>query len=207
MPMIMSSNEPLNGSRALRRWSIVPALTTAFLVTIGAGRASSQPVNYQVGPGDVLAISFYAGGDKQEDFTGTVSPAGTITSPLLGEVQVAGLTTYEIEKKMTAMLAKDFFVKPQVLVSVKDYAGQVFVMGAVSKPGAYPYQEGLTAMRACLLAGGFTQYASLKKVKVTRVEDGKSKTILYDLDKVSKGQAEDPPLVKGDRIEVPKRGF
>jgi len=122
-------------------------------------------------------------------------------------VQVGGLITYEIERNMTAMLKKDFFKNPQVLVSVKEYGGQVFLMGAVSKPGAYGYQEGLTALRACLLAGGFTQYASLRRVKITRVVDGKSQTMTFDLDKVSKGKIEDPPLVRGDRVEVPRRGF
>jgi protein involved in polysaccharide export with SLBB domain len=182
-------------------------LALAAGLGLAAGRASAESASYQVGPGDVLQISFYAGGDKQEDFTGTISNTGTITSPLLGEVKVAGLTTYEIERSMTTMLKKEFFKNPQVLVSVKEYGGQVFLMGAVSKPGAYGFQEGLTALRACLLAGGFTQYASLRRVKITRVVDGKSRTMTFDLDKVSKGKIEDPPLVRGDRVEVPRRGF
>ncbi len=187
--------------------TLLLALAAALGLGLGARPAAAEPADYQVGSGDVLEIAFYAGGEKQEEFTGTVSTAGTITSPLLGEVKVAGMTTYEVAKSMTAMLAKDFFVNPQVLVSVKDYGGQVFVMGAVIKPGAYAYQEGLTALRACLLAGGFTPYASLRRVKISRVVDGKSRTTIYDLDKVSKGQGEDPILVKGDRLEVPKRGF
>jgi protein involved in polysaccharide export with SLBB domain len=196
----------LSKDRKLGR-ALVLALATALGLGCGVGRASADSPDYQVGPGDVLQVAFYAGGEKQEEFTGTISTAGTITSPLLGEVKVEGMTTYEVAKSMTAMLAKDFFVNPQVLVSVKDYAGQVFVMGAVNKPGAYAYQEGLTAMRACLLAGGFTQYASLRRVKISRVVDGKSKTTIYDLDKVSKGTGDDPVLVKGDRVDVPKRGF
>lgn len=184
-------------------------LVLAAAVTLGPGtsRAWAESVTYDVGPGDVLLISIYAGGEKQEEFTSTISSAGTITSPLLGEVKLAGMTTYDVARKLTTMLAKDFFVNPQVLVSVKDYGGQVFMMGAVNKPGAYGYQEGLTALRACLLAGGFTEYASLRRVKITRVVDGKSRTITIDLHKVSKGKNEDPALVRGDRVEVPRRGF
>ena len=196
----MSKDRRLGGT-------LVLALATALGLGCGAGPVAAESADYEVGPGDVLQIAFYAGGEKQEDFTGTISTAGTITSPLLGEVKVTGMTTYEVAKSMTAMLAKDFFVNPQVLVSVKDYSGQVFVMGAVNKPGAYSYQEGLTALRACLLAGGFTQYASLRRVKISRVVDGKSKTTIYDLDRVSKGQGDDPVLAKGDRVDVPKRGF
>lgn len=203
----MSCKSVWSSLRTALSWTVMGLLAATAGTGLAPGQARSESATYQVGAGDVLEIAFYAGGDKQEDFTGTVSSAGTITSPLLGEMKVAGLTTYEISKQMTAMLAKDFFVNPQVLVSVKEYGGQVFVMGAVSKPGAYGYQEGLTALRACLLAGGFTEYASLRGVKVTRVIDGKSKTITYDLGKVSKGQMEDPPLVRGDRVEVPRRGF
>lgn len=188
-------------------WIVMLALATTLGLGLGASPGSAESSNYQVGPGDVLLIAFYAGGEKQEEFTSTIFSAGTITSPLLGEVKVAGLATYEVAKTMTALLAKEFFVNPQVLVSVKEYAGQVFVMGAVNKPGAYGYQEGLTALKACLVAGGFTEYASLRGVKITRAVDGKSKTFTCDLDKVSKGQIEDLALLKGDRVKVPRRGF
>jgi len=204
---LLSDRNVWSRFRKALNWTVMMVLAVTVTLGLGAGRAWSESVDYVVGPGDELLIAFYAGGEKQEDFTATVSPAGTITSPLLGEMKVAGLTTYEIAKKLTEILAKDFFVNPQVLVSVKEYGGQVFVMGAVNKPGAYGFQEGLTALRACLLAGGFTDYASLKKVKVTRVVDGKSQTITFDLDKVSKGKNEDPVLVRGDRVEVPRRGF
>ena len=108
---------------------------------------------------------------------------------------------------MTEILTKDFFVNPQVLVSVKDYGGQVWVVGAVKKPGPYPFQEGLSALKACLLAGGFTDFASLRKVKVTRVVNGRPKTIGIDLARIMQGRADDPPLLRSDRIEVPQRRF
>ncbi len=180
----------------------------ALGLVLATGRvAAEQPSTYQVGPGDVLQITFYAGGEKQEEFTGTVSSVGTVTSPLLGEVKVSGRTTYEIAKAMTEMLQRDFFVNPQVLVSVKDYGGQVWVVGAVKNPGPYPYQEGLSALKACLLAGGFTDFASLRRVKVTRVVNGRPKTIGIHLAKVMQGKLDDLPLLRSDRIEVPQRRF
>jgi len=172
-----------------------------------ASLPAAESVAYQVGTGDVLQISFYAGGDKQDDFTSTVSSQGQITSPLLGALKVAGMTPAEIADTMTVLLSKSFFVKPQVLVSVKEYAGQVLVMGAVRLPGSYGFQAGLTALKACLLAGGFTEYATPAKVKITRVVDGRSATINVNLDKASKGKAIDPALLKGDRIDVGRRRF
>jgi len=189
-------------SRNPKPWMIVLGMLLAATAAV-----ADQAPTYEVGPGDVLQVAYYAGGEKQEDFTGTVSALGTITSPLVGELKVSGLTAYEIARMMTEVLARDFFVNPQVLVSVKEYGGQVWVVGAVKKPGPYPFQEGLSALKACLLAGGFTDFASLRKVRVTRVVNGRSKTIGIDLARVMQGRTDDPPLLRSDRIEVPQRRF
>lgn len=191
---------------ALRRLGHMAAVTVIGLMLAGGARAADSP-SYQVGTGDVLQVTFYAGGEKQDDFTSTVSSLGIITSPLLGDLRVVGMTTGEIADTMTTLLSKKFFVNPQVLVNVKEYAGQVLVMGAVRQPGAYGFQAGLTALKACLIAGGFTEYATPNKVKITRVAGGHSTTLSVNLDKVSKGKANDPELLKGDRIDVGRRRF
>ena len=183
------------------------ALAVALCLAPTSSARALESGRYQVGPGDVLQVTFYAGGDKQDDFTSTVSSLGVITSPLIGDLTVVGMTTGEIADTMTTLLSKTYFVKPQVLVNVKEYAGQVLVMGAVRLPGAYGFQAGLTALKACVLAGGFTEYARPNKVKLTRVLDGHSTTVNLNLDKVSKGKASDPELLKGDRIDVGRRRF
>ncbi len=194
--------------KAVAGRSRVLAAALALALAPGWARAEKgEMATYQVGPGDVLQVTFYAGAEKQEEFTGTVSSVGTITSPLLGEVKVSGLTIHEIARTMTEMLQRDFFVNPQVLVNVKEYGGQVWVVGAVKKPGPYPYSEGLSALKACLLAGGFTDFASLRRVRVTRVVNGRPKTIGIDLAKIIRGKMDDPPLLRSDRIEVPQRRF
>jgi polysaccharide export outer membrane protein len=190
----------------------VNSLTFALSIVLGLGLATTRGLadsssTYQVGPGDVLQVVFYAGAEKQEVFSGTVSAIGTLTSPLLGEIRAGGLTIHEISRMMTELLARDFFVNPQVLVNVKEYGGQVWVVGAVKSPGPYPYSEGLSALRACLLAGGFTDFASLRKVKVARVTAGRSRVTRVDLAKVMQGKVDDPPLQRSDRIEVPQRRF
>jgi protein involved in polysaccharide export with SLBB domain len=192
---------------SMKRWSPVLGVAVLSLMLFAVPLLAEQPSTYQVGPGDVLQVAFYAGGEKQEDFSGTVSSVGTVTCPLLGEVKVVGMTTYEISKTMTDALSHDFFVDPQVLVSVKDYGGQVWVVGAVKNPGPYPFSEGLSALKACLLAGGFTDFASLRRVKVTRVVNGRPRAIAVDLTRIMQGKADDPQLLRSDRIEVPQRRF
>jgi protein involved in polysaccharide export with SLBB domain len=198
--MNVTSRNPMNPT------STRMLLLTALFVLVGApATRATEP--YGLGPGDLIQITVYAGGEKQVDFTGNVSALGTITSPLIGEFKVAGLTTYEVERTLREVLARDYYVDPQVLVSVKEYGGQIFVMGAVKKPGAYGLQERMTVLGACLLAEGFTDFASPRRVKVTRTENGKQKTFKIDLIKVREGKKEDLPLQRGDRIEVPRRRF
>lgn len=183
------------------------ALILALTLAVSARAAGAETDPYHLGPGDLLQVTVYAGGEKQVDFTGHISALGTITAPLLGEVKVAGHTSYEVERAMRDTLAKDFFVDPQVLVTVKEYGGQVFVMGAVKRPGAYGLQERMTVLGACLLAEGFTDFAAPRRVKVTRTVNGQQKTFEIDLIKVRQGKREDVPVMRGDRIEVPRRRF
>lgn len=191
----------------MRSSAVVLLLTLVAAVAEPAVGRTDSSSTYQVGPGDVLQVVFYAGAEKQEDFSGTVSALGTLTCPLLGEIKAGGLTVHEITRAMTEQLAQDYFVNPQVLVSVKQYGGQVWVVGAVKSPGPYPYSEGLSALRACLLAGGFTDFASLKSVKVARVTAGRARVTKVDLARVMQGKADDLLLQRSDRIEVPQRRF
>jgi protein involved in polysaccharide export with SLBB domain len=177
-------------------------VTGLYVAPVLAAQQSSP-----IGVGDILEVSFFAGGEKQEEFTSTVGANGVISCPLLGDTKVAGLTTDEVAKQLRAVLARDFFVDPQVLVNVKEYGGQVFLTGEVRQPGAYPVKDGVTVLRACLLAGGFTNYASLRHVKLTRVINGQPKTTVVDLDKVKQGKLSDPLVLSGDHLDVPRRRF
>jgi protein involved in polysaccharide export with SLBB domain len=179
-------------------------------VTIRSGAA---PVEAAAGeaaplqPGDVVEVEIYAGGEKQEDFTVEVSRSGTLTCPLVGEIPVGGVSANELSTRLRTILARDFFVDPQVLVTVKEYPRKIFVSGEVKNPGAYSIQDGLTVMSACTIAGGFTDYAALNRVRVLRTERGTPRTIEVDLSKVRRGKAPDVALVAGDRVDVPHRRY
>ena len=102
----------------------------------------------------------------------TVQTNGAILLPLLGEVQVAGLTVAEIRRKVTSLLEKDYLVNPQVVVKVSQYNSQyVTVVGEVKRPGRKPLR-GRTRLIDVLAqdAEGFTTNAS-GEVVIAR-EDG-----------------------------------
>jgi protein involved in polysaccharide export with SLBB domain len=172
----------------------------------GAGQARAQAVD-RVNPGDQLQVVVYAGGEKQEDFMAVVTPDTTITCPLLGIVKVAESGTAQIAADLVTAYGHGYYVDPQVLVTVKETGGKIYVLGEVRNPGIFLLRDGPTALSACVLAGGFTDFAAPRQVKVMRVENGKPKVIKVDLTRVKRGKARDLTLRDGDRLEVPRRLF
>ncbi len=181
------------------------ALLLAGLTAVAA--AQSRPVSEAVEPGDVLQIEVYAGGERQSDFSVTVSSERTIICPLIGSVDIGSAGTTEIGAKLGAILARDYYVDPQVLVSVKEHAAKIFVLGEVKRPGVYLLTDAPTLLSACVLAGGFTDFAAPQHAKIARTENGKLKFINVDLMKAKRGKAEDVRLRGGDRLEIPHRLF
>jgi polysaccharide export outer membrane protein len=180
---------------------LVAALTTAAMTA--PAQAASEPVE----PGDVLQIEVYAGGEKQSDVTVTVTPQRTIVCPLIGSVAVDSSGTEEVGARLRAILARDYFVDPQVIVSVKEHGAKVYVIGEVWHPGFYLLSDAPTLLSVCALAGGFTDYAAPSHAKVARIDGGKLKFINVDLIKAKQGKADDLRLQGGDRIEIPRRLF
>jgi polysaccharide export outer membrane protein len=115
--------------------------------------------DYRVGPGDVLDVTVFGNDDLSR--TSTVQTSGVIALPLLGEVEVAGLTLPEVQRKLTTLLARDYLVNPQVEVKVKEYQSQfVSVVGEVNSPGRKPLRGRTRLIDVLVEAGGFTPRAS-----------------------------------------------
>jgi polysaccharide export outer membrane protein len=137
---------------------------------------------YRVGSGDVLEVVVL--GNEDLSRTPTVQTGGTVTLPLLGEVEVAGLTVPEIKAKLTTLLGRDYLVRPQVEVTVKEYQSQfVTVLGEVASPGRKALRGRTRLVDVLVDSGGFTPRAS-GEVVVTRLdgtfEDGsKARTLRF----------------------------
>jgi polysaccharide export outer membrane protein len=134
----------------------------------GEEAGAEAPGEYQVGPGDVLELEVIGNPDLSR--LPTVQTNGAILLPLLGEVQVAGLTVAEIQHKVTNLLEKDYLVNPQVVVAVKQYQSQyVSVVGEVNSPGRKPLRGHTRLIDVLVDAGGFTSRAS-GEVVITRID-------------------------------------
>jgi polysaccharide export outer membrane protein len=92
--------------------------------------------DYPIGPGDVLGISV-PGVEELKDRTVRVSAEGTISLPLLGNVQAAGLSEAALREQLSKGLSK-YMYSPQVDVFAKEYKSrQVAVVGTVRSPGLF----------------------------------------------------------------------
>ena len=81
---------------------------------------------------------------------------------------------------------------------------QVYILGQVQKAGAYDYQKGLTALNACIMAGGFEKAAAPNRTILTRNFGGKQQIFKINLDLVKEGKQQDLQLRPGDRLFVPE---
>ena len=81
---------------------------------------------------------------------------------------------------------------------------KIYVEGEVKSPGVYDYQEGLTALNACIMAGGFSKFAAPNRTRIIR-QNGENQIIIkINLNDVKKGKIPDAEIKPGDRIHIPE---
>ena len=161
----------------------------------------TSPGTYQLTDGttliEVLARAGYGGAAealiiRSKDGTPRTSPADQTAA------DVIRVNLREFEKDLEdGRLARNVLLADgdTVFVPRRD-PNRIYVSGQVHSPGAYSVAEGTTVMQALALAGGPNERASLGKVKIFRLVDGKQKSIPVKLE----------DLVKpGDTILVPER--
>jgi polysaccharide export outer membrane protein len=269
----------------------------------------AQNAAYRIGPRDVLTLTIYAGGKKQQESRLTVSFQGLINVPFIGNIKAQGLTIPQLEELVIEPLAADFFVNPEINIVISEYhslqyyisgavgnpglyemkseatlleliakasgvssnrgniayilhpstnstvskkgnhsdfsdkdpvkinlnklldkgdmsqnivlqsgdviyipllssmnlsTSKIYVEGEVKSPGVYTYQEGLTALNACIMAGGFSKFAAANRTQIIRQEGDRQIIIKINLNDVTKGKIPDVEIEPGDRIHIPE---
>lgn len=90
--------------------------------------------------------------------------------------------------------------------STKDIRDMIFVFGEVKSPGAYPFSQGLTAVQAVGLAGGYTDIAVLEDTRIIRGRLDNPAILPANVESViKKGEiGKDVTLAKNDIIYIPR---
>lgn len=157
---------------------------------------------YVIRPGDEIEILVW----EQPSFNTltTVSRLGTIAIPLAGELMVAGLTQEEMKRSLEAELAEYIRGEMNLTVSIRNTDIMIVsVLGMVTRPDNYRVVDQTSIFRILSTAGGTTEFANLKKVKLYR----QSSHVTLDLfDYLESGEMNSPSILvrPGDIVYVPR---
>jgi protein involved in polysaccharide export with SLBB domain len=155
-----------------------------------------QDESYKLGSGDKLKLTVYGENDLGSECL--VDGAGQVQLPLLGQVPAAGLSVHDFETAVGRKFVSERYLKdPRVSVEVENYR-PFYIIGEVKSPGQYPYVNGMNALNAVALAGGYTYRADDEDVYIRK--DGSTKEQEAPADQTTK-------ISPGDIIRIDERIF
>ena len=144
---------------------------------------------YQINAGDVLSITVW----NDPSFSAEqllVRPDGFISAPVVGEIKAGGQTIDQLKKNLSESLSRYLKDEPTVVITVLATNGsQVFVLGKVNAPGAYPLTGNFDVTQAIAMARGLNSFASENKILVLRRDvRGVQQAIEFEYGKVRSGK-------------------
>ncbi len=172
----------------------------------GAVQNNTYEQDYRIRPGDEIEILVW----EQPNFNTItrVSGLGTIAIPLVGELLVSGLTkdelTRELERKLSEFIRGDM----NLTVSIRNTDSLlVSVFGMVSRPDNYPVTDQTSVFKILSIAGGPTQDADLRSVKIYHHNSNPNTSNLDLTHYLETGQMNSPSIVvrPGDIVYVPRK--
>jgi polysaccharide export outer membrane protein len=180
----------------------------ALSVTGQQKTGSGQSYEYQIGAKDLLEISVFE--VPELNITVRVSENGLINLPLLGEVKVEGLNRFDLEKKIAAMLEKNYLKNAQVTIFIKEFQSKkISVMGAVRNPGMLDLIGRQSLLQIISMAGGLSEQASDTVIIFRQFKNVPNQSLVIKLDALllKANPKYDIPIYPGDIINVPGSQF
>lgn len=182
-----------------------------FLITLLGWVAS--PAEAQMAgvlkAGDSVVVELKTPAEDAQNLTTTyaVSDRGTIKMPMLDqEISAAGVSAATLARRIEAAYkAADIYTAPMINVTLPTTTDGgmpnhvVSVGGEVRQTGEFPLRQGMTLMSAINRAGGFSDFAKTKSVKLIRA----NREMIYDMRKINPDGSNNPTLMDGDQIIVP----
>ena len=183
---------------------LLTALTALSPVASQAQPSGTASAQYRLATGDVIRVTVFQNADLTLE--ARVSETGVISYPLLGSVNIGGLTLPQAEKRIADGLREGNFVKqPQVSILVTQVRGhQVSVLGQVGRPGRYPLELADTKLTDIIATAGGIGANGADTVVLIGRRNGQPYRAEFDLPAIfgSSRRGEDVILQNGDLIWV-----
>ena len=193
---LMAAGIFLAGCATEPTWSEIPGVATATTTT---NEPAPPTDKFQVG--DLVTITF--SGISLETMPAheeRIKEDGTITLNLIGPIKAAGKSAGELQKEIRREYVPKWF-NETLTVTVTPQPRYYFVGGEVRSAGPKEWLPQTTVTKAIQAAGGFTDFANKKKVKLTREQHTQSINCIKAID----DPTYDVPVYPGDSIHVPRR--
>ena len=148
------------------------------LLTFEPAMNIPAPADYILGAGDQVIIDVW--GASQMTFDNKISPEGFIVLEGVGRVKLAGLTVNEAGKQVNDILA-EYYNGSSISLSIGETRNvKVEIVGEVVAPGSYTLSAFSTLFNALYMAGGISDWGSLREINVFRNGKSVSKIDVYD---------------------------
>src|SRR5437667_1489684 len=163
------------------------------------------PKHVILASGDVVKLTFSSAPELNQ--SQKIRVDGKLSLPVVGEVDAAGKTIGQLQSELI-QLYKPQLKTPEVTVSLEGSVTAVTVSGAVAKPARITFERPTTIFQAIMEAGGPSPYGNLGHVRLVRTVNGVTKSQVFDLHRMLKGEDTKPFYVRdGDVIYVPQSTF
>lgn len=210
IPQTVETREQPNAKDAPPLWNGVGGAQQGGVNQAGVQTSTPQggaPMPAPIGPGDFLEISEF----RTPEFHSAVrvSTSGTVTLPMIGEVQLIGLDEQAAAYAIgAALVSKGMLLHPQVSVLVTAYAGQdVSVLGEVVRPGVYVYTVHHRLLDTISQASGVAPGAGRLVNIIHRSDPNTPQRVALDPNGSDPGADHNPELSPGDTVEVSRAGL
>jgi polysaccharide export outer membrane protein len=194
-------------ARAMTFCFLLCAQTMAGMAQPSSAAAPNPVPPLRIGSGDLIEVSMFENPDLSGRYR--VDEKGDITVPLIGRVQVAGMTADEAATKIEQLYVEGQILLPansHATVFIAEYATQgVTINGEVKMSGVYPALGVHKLNDLIAAAGGITQFAASHVVITHKDDPGDPTTVEYN-PAALKPVIPDVQIFPGDSILVPRAG-
>ncbi len=168
----------------------------------GVNEARSPENHYRLQSGDPVIVYLRGIGREMDEVEDIVDEQGNISLPYLNEFRAVNKTTSDLEKDIRKAYI-DGKIYRDVSINVVMPSQSYFIRGEVKQPGRYPIITGITILQAIATAGGYTEFASPRNVKLIRGQQ----SISYNMNRIEKNPEKDIKVESGDVIVVDRSIF